>query len=59
MILLNYVGNGIIIPHKQEKITSLIESINNGPENYVLADEGDISNYIGFNTKENSDKKFE
>ena len=32
----------------------MIESLNNGPEKYVLTDQGDISNYLGFNIK----KKF-
>ena len=30
---------------------SLIESLNNGPENYVLTDEGDPSNYLEVNIK--------
>ena len=49
----------MLVSHKQEIITSFIESFNNGPENYVLTDEGDISNYLGFNIKKNSDRAFE
>ena len=33
----------MIVSHKHDTIASLIESLNNGPENYVLADDGDIS----------------
>ena len=40
--------------YKSYTITSLIESLNNGPENYVLTDELDISNHFGFNIKKNS-----
>ena len=39
----------VIVSQKQDTITSLIESLNNGPENHVLKDEGDISNYLGVN----------
>ena len=38
---------------------SLIESLNNGTENYVLKDDGDISIYLDVNTKKNSDGTFE
>ena len=38
---------------------SLIESLNNGTENYVLKDDGDISNYLEVKTKNNSDGTFE
>ena len=40
--ILTYVDDCVIVSHKQEIITSLIESLKNGPENYVLTDEGDI-----------------
>ena len=44
---------------KQEKITLLTESINNGPENYALTDKGDLSNSIRVNIKKNSYGIFE
>ena len=40
-----------IVSHKQDTITSLIESLNNFPENYLFTDEGDVSNYLGVNIK--------
>ena len=43
---------------KQEKIASLIELLNNGPENDLLIGEGDISNYCGVNIKRNLDGEF-
>ena len=36
----------------------MIESLKNIPENYILIDEGDISNYIGVNIKTHSDGAF-
>ena len=55
-VILTCVNNFVIDSNKQETITSLIESLKNAPENYVLADEGDISNYLGFNIKKNLDR---
>ena len=53
-VILTYIDDCVIVSHKQETITSLIESLNNGPENYVLTDEGDISNYLGVKIKKYS-----
>ena len=57
--ILVYVDDCAKVSHKQETITQLFESLKNVPENYVLTNEGDISNYLGINTKINSDGKFE
>ena len=57
-VILTYVDDCVMISHKQETIALLIESPKNGPENYVLTDERDISNYLGVNIKENSDWTF-
>ena len=37
----------------------MIESLNIGTEDYVLTDEGYISNYLGVNIKKNPDRTFE
>ena len=37
--ILTYANDCRIVSYKQETITSLIESLNNGPEEYVLTDE--------------------
>ena len=50
-VISTYVDYCLIVSYKQETIISLIESLNNGPENYVFTDEGDISNYLGVNIK--------
>ena len=52
-IILTYVYDFVIVSQKQDKITSLIELLNNGTENYVLTDKGDLSNYLGVNIKKN------
>ena len=49
--LLTCVDDCVIVSHKQETITSLIESLNNVSENNMLTYEGDISNYFGVNIK--------
>ena len=49
----------MIVSHEQEAVTSLFESLKNGPENYVLTDEGYISNYIEVKIKKNSYGTFE
>ena len=38
--ILTYVDDYIIVSHKQETITSLIELLKNAPSNYVLTYEG-------------------
>ena len=49
-----YVDDYVIVSHKQEAITSLIESLNNVTVKYFLIDKRDISNYLGVNIKKNS-----
>ena len=46
-VILTYFDDCVILSHKQETTTSLIESLNNSPEKYVLKNEGYISNIIG------------
>ena len=59
LVSLTYVDDCVIFSHRQEKITSLIESINNGPKHYMLANKGDISNHLGFSIKKNPDGTLE
>ena len=53
LIILTYDYDFVTVSHKQETIKSLIESLRNGLENYVLVDEWDISNYLGVKIKKN------
>ena len=50
-VILTCVDDCVIVSYKQYTIISLIQSINNGPKNYVLTNEGDISNYLGVHIK--------
>ena len=50
-VLLTYFDDCVIVSQKKDTITSIIQSLNNVPKNYVLTHEGDISNYLGFNIK--------
>ena len=47
-----------MVSHKQDNIISLIESLNNGPENNMLIYYKDIPNYLGVNIKKTSDVTF-
>ena len=58
-VILTYVDYFKIVSHKQKTIKLLIESLNNGPKNYVLTDEGYIYNYLRVNIKNNSDRILE
>ena len=44
----------MIVLHKEETMTSLIESLNKVPGDVLSTDEGDISNYLGVNINRNS-----
>ena len=57
-VILTCVDDFLIVSYKNDTITPLVESLNNGPENYLLIDEEDISNYIGVKINKNSDGTF-
>ena len=48
----------VIVSHKQETIKSLINSKNNGLEEYMLKEKGCISNYLWDKIKNNSNGTF-
>ena len=53
-VILTYVDGCVIASHKQDMVTSLVELLKNGTEDYLLTDEVDISNYLGVNINKNS-----
>ena len=57
-VILTYFDDCEIVPNKKEKLLSLIKSLNNDPEYYVLTYKVYLSTYIGVNIKENSDGTF-
>ena len=59
IIYLTYVDDSVIFSHKQEATTSVIESLNKGPEKYVLTYKGYKISYLGLNIKKKSDGKFD
>ena len=52
-VILTDVDDCVIVSHKKETIVQSVESLNNGKENNVLTDEGDISDHIGVNNNKN------
>ena len=46
-IVLVYVDDCIIVSKDSQTIEDLVISLKNGPENFLLTDEGNIENYLG------------
>jgi hypothetical protein len=59
MIVITYVENCIIISNSVKYINTIIKSMKDGPEGYVLTDEGDIHKFLGIEIKEITKNKFE
>jgi hypothetical protein len=47
MVLLTYIDNCLIISPSKTSIDCLILSMQTGPENFKLTDEGDVNKYLG------------
>ncbi len=52
MINITYVDECIIINDSIKDINSFIKFMKDGPKGYVLTDAGDISKFLGIETKE-------
>jgi hypothetical protein len=59
MIVLTYVDDCIIVGNKMEDIDAFVESMQKGPENFILTDEGDIDKFLGIEIEQLDDKRFE
>jgi hypothetical protein len=59
MMFLVYVNNCIIIGLDMSKIGKLVVSMQNGPENFILTDEGNIDKFLGLEIKWLGSKEFE
>lgn len=59
MIVLVYVSDCIIVGDDMTKIDNLIESMQNGPENFILTDEGNINKFLGIEIKRLGKQEFE
>lgn len=59
MIVLCYVDDCIIIGNKMKDINDFVYSMQNGPENFVLTDEGNIDKFLGIEIKDRGLGEFE
>jgi hypothetical protein len=59
MIIITYVDDCIIISNSMKVINTFVTSMKDGPEEYVLTDEGDINKFLGIQIKEITRNKFE
>ena len=59
MIVLTYVDDCIIVGNSMKDIDSFVNSMQTGPENFILTDEGDIDKFLGIDIKQLSENKFE
>jgi hypothetical protein len=47
MIIITYADDCIIVSDSMKDINTFVKSIKDGPEEYVLTDEGDINKFLG------------
>ena len=59
MIVLTYVDDCIIVGNKMREIDNFVKSMQNGKENFILTDEGDIDKFLGIEIQHLDDKRFE
>ena len=58
MIILTCVDDCIIVGPSMENINCFVDSMNNGDENFVLTDEGDINKFLGIEITQLDEKRF-
>ena len=58
MIVLTYVGDCIIVGPSMVDIDAFVQSMKNGPERFVLTEEGDINKSIGIEITHIDEKRF-
>jgi histone deacetylase 1/2 len=59
MVLLTYVDDCIIISPSRDSIDRLISSMQSGPENFKLTDEGGVNKFLGVEITRLGDNSFE
>jgi hypothetical protein len=59
MIIIKYVDDCIIISNSLKDINTFVKAMKDGPEGYVLTDEGDVNKFLGIETKEITRNKIE
>jgi hypothetical protein len=59
MIIITYVDDCIIVSNSMKDINTFVKSMKDGPKEYVLTDEGDISKFLGIEINEITENEFE
>lgn len=59
MMILTYVDDCIIVGKSKEEIKKFIHSMQNGPEKFILTDEGDIDKFLGVEIVDRGNGEFE
>jgi hypothetical protein len=59
MVLLTYIDDCIIISPAMESIKHLVKSMQNGPENFKLTNEGDVNKFLGIEITKHRSLSFE
>ena len=58
MIILTYYDDRIIVETSMENNNRFVDSMQNGDENFVLTDEGDINKFLGIEITQLDNKIF-
>ena len=58
MIILTYVDDCIIVGDSMKDIDAFVTSMQNGPEGFILTDEGDIDKFLGIDIRQIGNNKF-
>ena len=59
MIVLTYVDDCIIVGNSMKDIDAFVKSMQNGPEGFILTDEGNIDKFLGIEIRHLESNKFE
>jgi hypothetical protein len=59
MMIITYVDDCIIISDSIKDVNTFVKSMKDGPEGYVLTDEGNINKFLGIEIKEITKNKSE
>ena len=57
--MLTYVDDCIIVGNDMKDIDEFVYSMQHGPENFILTDEGDIDKFLGIEIKDQGLGEFE
>ena len=58
-MILTYVDDCIIAGTSMKDIDSFVFSMQHGPENFILTDEGDVNKFLGIEITHNEDSSIE